>query len=128
MVNSKKFIFIFAMFAFLSVALGAFGAHRLKNILSPEYLQIFETGVKYQFYHSLGGILTALVSIVFKNEKILRTCTLFAIGILFFSGSLYLLCLTGIKMLGAITPIGGVLFLLGWLHLGVIIWKQKEII
>ncbi len=93
---------------FLAVAFGAFGAHALKSRLSPEMLAVFETGVRYQVYHALG--LFALAS--FGGPDKSGWC--FVGGIVLFSGSLYLLALTGERRLGMITPIGGVLFLIGW--------------
>ncbi len=93
---------------FLTVALGAFGAHGLKTRLAPEMLAIFETGVRYQAYHALG--LLALAAL--KGPDRAGWC--FLVGIVLFSGSLYALALTGVRWLGAITPIGGVLFLVGW--------------
>jgi uncharacterized membrane protein YgdD (TMEM256/DUF423 family) len=93
---------------FLAVALGAFAAHGLKARLSPEMLTIFETGVRYQVYHALG--LFALAATRGPNKA--GWC--FVAGIALFSGSLYLLALTGIRKLGMITPIGGLFFLAGW--------------
>ena len=96
---------------FLAVGLGAFGAHALKSKLEPEMLAIFETGVKYQIYHALALLLIASL----RGPSKAAWC--FTAGIALFSGSLYLLALTGVKKWGAVTPIGGVLFLAGWLIL-----------
>jgi len=96
---------------FLAVGRGAFGAHALKARLSPEMLAIFETGVKYQVYHALALLLLAAL----RGPSKAAWC--FTAGIVIFSGSLYILALTGIRKFGAITPIGGVLFLAGWLIL-----------
>ncbi|HVE14025.1 MAG TPA: DUF423 domain-containing protein [Elusimicrobiota bacterium] len=97
----------------LSVAIGAFGAHGLKNVLSDEMKAVFETGVRYQAYHSL-----ALLALAFLAERVPSRApaagACFAAGILLFSGSLYALSLTGARKLGAITPLGGLLFLAGW--------------
>lgn len=93
---------------FLDVALGAFGAHGLKNRLTPEMLTVFETGVRYQAYHALGLLLLAAL----RGPDKAGWC--FVGGILLFSGSLYALALTGVRWLGAITPLGGLLFLAGW--------------
>jgi uncharacterized membrane protein YgdD (TMEM256/DUF423 family) len=98
-----------AGFMFLAVGLGAFGAHALKTRLTPEMLAIFETGVRYQVYHALALLLLAAL----RGPGKAGWC--FAAGIALFSGSLYLLALTGVKKWGAITPIGGLLFLIGWL-------------
>lgn len=113
---------IFGLLGFLSVALGAFGAHGLKAILSPEDLTIFQTGVTYQFTHTLAYGLCALA----MPESKSRTWAMrfFLIGILIFSGSLYLLVLTQMRWLGAITPIGGVSFLIGW---GCLIFKKSSV-
>ena len=99
--------------AFLSVGLGAFGAHGLKARVSPEMLAIWQTGVTYQFFHALALILLGLWM---KQSGVEAIASLwcFSLGILIFSGSLYVLVLSNIKMLGAITPIGGVFFLVGW--------------
>lgn len=114
----KKFIMTGAIVAFLAVALGAFGAHALEDILMEnDYLDVWETGVTYQMSHGLALILIGIL--MSKNllgpVKQLNIAGNFIIaGIIFFSGSLYVLSLTGIKVLGAITPIGGVCFLIGW--------------
>jgi uncharacterized membrane protein YgdD (TMEM256/DUF423 family) len=92
----------------LDVALGAFGAHALKSRLSPEMLAVFETGVRYQAYHALG--LLALAAL--RGPDKAGWC--FVGGIVLFSGSLYLLALTGERRLGMVTPLGGLLFLAGW--------------
>ncbi len=112
----KLFIVLGSMHAFLAVALGAFGAHALKNKLSTDMLHIFQTGVQYQMFHALGIILIAIVSDRLGGHA-LFTASLWSmfIGIILFSGSLYALSLSGIKILGAITPLGGVGFLLGWI-------------
>jgi uncharacterized membrane protein YgdD (TMEM256/DUF423 family) len=94
---------------FLAVGLGAFGAHALKARLSPEMLAVFETGVKYQVYHALGLLLLAAL----RGPSKAAWC--FTAGIVIFSGSLYVLALTGVKKWGAVTPVGGLLFLIGWL-------------
>jgi len=108
-----------AAFAFLAVALGAFGAHGLEGRVSPNDLAVFETGARYQMYHALALLLLALLSPGLP-EKLVRISGLaFILGILLFSGSLYLLVLTGVRGLGAVTPFGGVSFLVGW---GTLAW------
>ena len=94
---------------FLAVGLGAFGAHALKSRLEPDMLAVFEVGVRYQVYHALALLLLAAL----HGPGKAAWC--FTAGIAFFSGSLYLLALTGVRKWGAVTPIGGVLFLAGWL-------------
>ena len=100
---------------FLAVALGAFGAHGLRGRLSPEMLAIFETGVRYQFYHSLGLFLVAWLSDRHPGALVTASGWAFVAGIVVFSGSLYLLSATGVRWLGAVTPLGGLAFLAGWL-------------
>ena len=112
-----------ALLAALAVVLGAFGAHALKLILSPDQLQTFETGVRYQFYHSFALLATGITYASFTNRQVKLAGTFFLIGIILFSGSLYLLTFlklngdVGLKGLGILTPIGGVFFILGWLFL-----------
>ena len=102
----------------LSVVLGAFGAHGLKNKITPEMLAVFKTGVDYQFYHSIALALVGLSLIaqgVDESRFLIWAFVCFSIGIVFFSGSLYLLALTRKKIFGPITPLGGLFFILGWL-------------
>lgn len=102
-------------FSFLSVALGAFGAHALKEKLSPRALEIFQTAVHYQFLHAFALLALGLTVALVPRLKANRVGWSFTLGILLFSGSLYALALTDIKILGAITPFGGMAFLFGWL-------------
>ncbi len=105
---------------FLAVAFGAFGAHGLQARLSVELMATFQTAVQYHFYHALALLGVALLSLQFPTAALPRASGyLFLAGIVLFSGSLYVLALTGIRWLGAITPIGGLAFLAGWLCLGV---------
>jgi uncharacterized membrane protein YgdD (TMEM256/DUF423 family) len=114
------FTLIGAIFGFLGVAFGAFGAHALKRRLSPEMLAAFETGVRYQMYHTLALLLVAAAMGRIGPVPFLSfSGWFFVAGIILFSGSLYLLALTGARFFGAITPIGGVLFLIGWAILAV---------
>jgi uncharacterized membrane protein YgdD (TMEM256/DUF423 family) len=111
---SGKWIAIAALNMFIAVAAGAFGAHGLKAILTPEMLAIWQTAVHYQMIHALALLATGIL-MQHWTEALLKTSALaFLSGILVFSGSLYALALTGIKILGAITPVGGVAFLIGW--------------
>jgi len=107
-----------AINAFLAVGAGAFGAHGLKSILTPEYLAVFKTAADYQLIHGIGLILIGILSKDYASPYITVSAIFMFIGIIFFSGSLYLLTLTGTKWLGAITPIGGLCFLIAWLTLG----------
>lgn len=106
-----------AVFGFLSILFGAFGAHALREHLSPERLIIFETGVRYQAYHAFALLASAWAITVFDKKMVSRAGTCFTAGIIVFSGSLYLLALSGIKMFGAITPIGGLLLMTGWVFM-----------
>lgn len=104
-----------ALSAFFSVALGAFGAHYFKTRLSEYSMSVYEVGVRYQFYHTLGVMLIALTGVFISTILIKVAAVLMLMGIVIFSGSLYLLAFTDVKSWGAITPIGGLLFLLAWL-------------
>lgn len=112
---TKWFVIIGAISGFLSVALGAFGAHGLNDKLSEHFMEIYQTGVQYQMYHSLNLLLIGILMIKWQYSAELRWSGYFMIvGIILFSGSLYALSLTGITWLGAITPLGGIAFLVGW--------------
>ncbi|MGE0448052.1 MAG: DUF423 domain-containing protein [Vicinamibacterales bacterium] len=113
----RTFMFIGALFAFVGVGLGAFGAHGLRGRLSAEMLAIFETAVRYQMYHALALLLTAAATTRLEGRAVIVAGWSFTAGILIFSGSLYALALTGVTTLGAVTPIGGVAFLAGWIAL-----------
>lgn len=110
----RTFLLVGAVAAFLAVTLGAFGAHGLRGRLTPEMLAVFETGVRYHMYHALGIILVAVVMGRMSGWLIQTAGWCFVAGIVLFSGSLYALALSGVTVLGAITPIGGVAFLAGW--------------
>lgn len=122
---SKIFVLFAAVSGFLSVALGAFGAHALKNRLDSHYLEVWSTAVSYQMYHSLALFLVAVLMMKWPQTPLLNFSGYgFCIGVVIFSGSLYVLCLTGTKWLGAITPIGGVAFLVGWACLAYAAWRH----
>jgi uncharacterized membrane protein YgdD (TMEM256/DUF423 family) len=110
----RTFLLVGAVAAFLAVTLGAFGAHGLRGRLSPEMLAVFETGVRYHMYHALALILVALVMGRMSGWLIQTAGWCFVAGIVLFSGSLYALALSGVTILGAVTPIGGLAFLVGW--------------
>jgi len=105
------------VFMFLGVALGAFGAHGLRDKLTPQSMEIYKTGVLYHFVHALALCAVAWLSTTIGGDKVTGAGISFISGIILFSGSLYALAVTGIKPLGMITPIGGLAFLLGWLLL-----------
>jgi uncharacterized membrane protein YgdD (TMEM256/DUF423 family) len=116
----KNFLLIAAIFGFLGVAFGAFGAHGLRNRLSPEMLAVFEVGVRYQMYHVFALLAVAAAIGHFGQVRLLMIAGWsFIAGTLIFSGSLYALALTGTGMFGAITPIGGLGFLIGWACLAI---------
>lgn len=116
-----------ALFGFSGVALGAFAAHGLKGRLSVEYLAVFHTGVQYQLVHALALLAVALLGAQLPGRLLAAAGSLFALGILLFSGSLYLLALSGIGKLGIITPFGGLAFLAGWLCLGLAAWRAPRV-
>ncbi|MCU1729320.1 DUF423 domain-containing protein [Pseudomonas sp. 7P_10.2_Bac1] len=119
----RMFLMLAAFFGFTGVALGAFAAHGLKDRLSEQYLAIFHTGVTYQLVHALALFGVALLATQLQNRLVTWAGVCFALGIVLFSGSLYVLTLTGISKLGIITPIGGLGFLAGWLCLGLAAWR-----
>jgi uncharacterized membrane protein YgdD (TMEM256/DUF423 family) len=102
-----------AISGFLAVALGAFGAHALKQRLSADMLAVYETAVQYHFFHTLA-LLAVAVLMVGGAQGLRLSAVLFLVGTLIFSGSLYALALSGVKILGAVTPIGGLCLLAGW--------------
>lgn len=119
-----RFFFIAgSISAFLGVALGAFAAHGLKTRLSTEMFNIFEVGVRYHMYHALALLAVAWASSRWPGGSVTAAGWLFLVGTIIFSGSLYLLSLTGLRWLGAITPIGGAAFLIGWLLLAWGVWR-----
>ncbi|MEE2899083.1 MAG: DUF423 domain-containing protein [Gemmatimonadota bacterium] len=117
MPTDRLFFALGAVLAGLSVAFGAFGAHGLRNSLSPEDLDIFETGARYQMYHALALLAVAWAYARWEAPLIQVAGWLFVAGIVIFSGSLYALVLTGQRWLGAVTPIGGLALLAGWVLL-----------
>ena len=110
----RTFVRLGALSAAIAVAAGAFGAHALRERLAPELLQVFETGARYQMYHALGLLAVAWAATRTDAPAVRRAGWLFAAGTLLFSGSLYLLALTGHRWLGAVTPFGGVAWIAGW--------------
>ena len=111
----------------LAVAFGAFGAHVLKVRLTPELLAVFETGVRYQMTHALALLVVAWAATRWPGRAVAVAGWLFALGTLLFSGSLYVLALTGIRWLGAITPLGGGAWLAGWLCLACAAWSVRDV-
>ena len=108
----------------LAVAFGAFGAHALKGRLDDYALGVFQTAVQYHFYHSLALLVVGVLALSQTHSGLLRSSGwLFMLGIILSSGSLYCLSLTGIKWLGAVTPLGGLAFIAGWVCLAAAAWK-----
>jgi uncharacterized membrane protein YgdD (TMEM256/DUF423 family) len=110
----RTFLLAGAAAGFLGVALGAFGAHGLRGRLSPEMLAVFETAVRYHIYHAIAILLVGLIAARLDGWMIRAAGWCFSAGIVLFSGSLYTLAISGVTTFGAITPIGGLAFLLGW--------------
>jgi uncharacterized membrane protein YgdD (TMEM256/DUF423 family) len=126
MFSPKYILATGAILGFLSVALGAFGAHALKDFLNANNrLGTYETAVQYQMYHALALVMTAILAFYFPKIDFSWVAICFLFGVVVFSGSLYVLCGTGIKWMGAITPLGGLGFLAGWILL--LIKAMKEI-
>jgi uncharacterized membrane protein YgdD (TMEM256/DUF423 family) len=119
----RAYLLAAAFFGFTGVALGAFAAHGLKSHLTTQYLAVFQTAVQYQLIHALALLGVALLARQAGSRVLATAGALFSLGILLFSGSLYLITLAGLN-LGLVTPLGGVLFLCGWLCLGVAAWQR----
>lgn len=120
---AKSYLVAAALSGFIAVALGAFGAHGLKQRLSADLLAVYQTGVQYHFYHTFALLAVGLLMLHMPGNNALRwSGILFGVGIVIFSGSLYVLSLTGVRWLGAITPLGGVAFLVAWLLLARAAW------
>lgn len=122
--NERALIAVAAINMFIAVAAGAFGAHGLKNILSPELLAVWHTAVTYQMVHALGLFAIALLMPRIDSALLPWAGMLMLTGIVIFSGSLYVLSLTGIRIIGAVTPVGGVAFLLAWILVAVAACRQ----
>ena len=113
--NKNTAINISCLLLALAVGLGAFGAHALREILTERQLEVWQTGVSYHFYHSIGILLLTLIYILRPNKWLSRAILLLFTGVILFSGSLYLLTTLEWSFLGPVTPIGGVAFIIGWL-------------
>ena len=120
----SNFLILGALSALIGVGMGAFGAHGLKAVLTPEMLAVYKTGVTYQMWHALGLILIAILLQQGRGKLLIWAGWLMFGGILLFSGSLYLLAILSVKWLGMITPIGGVLFLLAWVYVLLFAYKS----
>lgn len=127
---NKRIIIAASIFGMIAVAFGAFGAHTLKNLISSSSLEIWKTAVNYQFYHTFALLFLSLYSNK-HNNTIDLAAWFFSIGIILFSGSLYLIStkeifkISGLAFLGPITPIGGLFFIMGWISLLLAVIKNK---
>ncbi len=127
---NKQIILTASLFGVLAVIAGAFGAHALADSLSPKQLDVWHTAVQYQFYHVFALLFLSLLT-RFKNNMVLTTYYLFTFGIILFSGSLYLLACRNLlgwswlHMVGPVTPVGGLLFIAGWVTLAIAGYKNK---
>lgn len=121
----RLFFVIGALSGAISVLLGAFGAHALRDRLTPQLLDTFETGVRYEIYHALAILFVAFALTRWSSNLVGYAGWAFVLGTLLFSGSLYLLALTGTRWLGAVTPLGGVAFIAGWFMLAVGVWQSQ---
>ena len=124
---AKVFITLASFSGMLAVAFGAFGAHALKNRLDDYAMGVFQTAVQYHFYHSLALLAVGVIALNYPHVALLRSSGwLFTLGIVVFSGSLYLLSFSGLRWLGAVTPIGGLAFIAGWACLAAASWKLLD--
>jgi uncharacterized membrane protein YgdD (TMEM256/DUF423 family) len=122
--SAKIFLLLGSLNAMLAVILGAFGAHALKAKLSRELLAVYQTAVQYHFYHALGLLAVGVLMLWLPANTLLKySGGAMLAGIVFFSGSLYLLSVTGLRLLGAITPVGGLCFIVAWLLLAIAVWR-----
>lgn len=126
----KQAIVAGALFAALAVVLGAFGAHALKAVVAADKLLVFETGVRYHFYHSIALLVTGIVFMQYPAKQLKLAGTFFMVGIALFSGSLYAMTFLSISggsigPLGILTPIGGLFFILGWVFLAMGVFRNK---
>jgi uncharacterized membrane protein YgdD (TMEM256/DUF423 family) len=122
----RTFFVLGSLFALLGVVAGAFGAHALRGSLSPEFAAIFETAVRYQLVHALALLATAWACGRWPGAAASAAGALFTVGIVLFSGSLYLLVFTRVRGLGAITPVGGLAFIVGWGCLAWAAWRNER--
>ena len=126
MTIAKIIICCSAISGALAVMLGAFGAHTLKNQLEPNAIAVYQTAVEYQFYHTLALLFIGVLALRIPANPLLHwSAVLMGLGIIAFSGSLYLLAISGTRWLGAITPIGGVSFIVAWLMLVAAVWRAN---
>lgn len=113
----RTILTVAAISGLIAVSLGAFGAHVLKGIISPEMLEVYKTGVQYQFYHTFALLAVGILMNFNQSKTLTWSAYLFTTGIILFSGSLYLMAFTGVKGLGIITPFGGITWIAAWILL-----------
>ncbi len=122
--SSRWQILIGCILAGLGVATGAFGAHMLKDLLDPPMLTVYDTATRYQMYHAFGMVLSGMIVRISGDAAAAKAGWMFLAGIVLFSGSLYGVSLLGIRWLGAVTPVGGTLFIAGWGLLAWRVWRR----
>ena len=120
----RKFLVVGCAFLALAVLIGAFGAHGLKNIVTPEKLVTFETGVRYHFFHGFGLVIIAMIQQLFPEIKLQAAFYAFLVGIFLFSFNCYFYVLSDLKIFAMIVPVGGLMFVVGWL---IIAWKALKL-
>ena len=118
-INMKQIISLAAASGMLAVALGAFGAHVLKGMITPDMLEVYKTGVQYHFYHTFALLVVGILMHFNSSKELEWSARLFVTGIVLFSCSLYALSISGIKILGVITPFGGVVWIIAWILLAI---------
>jgi uncharacterized membrane protein YgdD (TMEM256/DUF423 family) len=122
--TARRFVLLGSLLAGVAVAAGAFGAHMLKSVLDQPLLAVYETAARYQMYHAIGIVLVGLAARAHDDARVAVAGWAFTAGIVLFCGSLYAVALLGVRWLGAVTPLGGVAFMIGWGLLGWRVWKQ----
>ena len=125
--KSEKIFFTGSLFLLLAVAIGAFGAHGLKEIVMGKYLDTFKTGVQYQYYHGFGLLILGLVQAQFKDLDLKKSALCFILGIFLFSFNCYLYAITTNKVFAMIVPIGGIFFMIGWSFLTVSFYRKIKL-
>jgi uncharacterized membrane protein YgdD (TMEM256/DUF423 family) len=123
---SQRFLMLGSILAGSGVAAGAFGAHALKEILDASMLQVFDTATRYVMYHAFGLCIVSWAIDRYPGQRLEKSGWLFILGTLLFSGSLYMVSLAGVRWMGAVTPIGGLAFIAGWILLGWGIWREAH--